>query len=187
MPRRRHTRASEATKLLQTLALATNSPRLQADLSVISSASERLPAHFLQRHPVVTAPQHRLPMGNHGTECYLSKCPEGSAGHWAQRDDGDRHALPGRHRRSQAAAAPAVVAAWQSAWAHLPTMAPVCCTPDASTLQRTARTTLPNVCELRNSTFAITRDATNKPVSRNSKTPIYQLKYCTNRSTVIKW
>ena len=52
----------------------------------------------------------------------------------AQRDDGDRHALPGRHRRSQAATTPAVVAAWQSAWAHLPTMASVCCAPDASTL-----------------------------------------------------
>ena len=95
---------------------------------------ERLPAHFPQRHPVVAAPGRRLPMGNHGTECYLSKCPERSAGHRAQRDDGDRHALPGRHRRSQAAAAPAVVAAWQSAWAHLPTMASVCCAPDASTL-----------------------------------------------------
>jgi|GEM_PF-3908092 len=104
----------------------------------------------------------------------------------AQRDDGDRHALPGRHRRSQAATTPAVVAAWQSARAHLPTMASVCRAPDAPALQQTARTTLPNVCELRNSTFAITRDATNKPVSRNSKTPIYQLKYCINRSTVIK-
>ena len=104
----------------------------------------------------------------------------------AQRDDGDRHALPSRHRRSQAATTPAVVAAWQSTWAHLPPMASVCRTPDASTLQRTARATLPNVCELRNSTFAITIDATNKPVSRNSKTPIYQLKYCINRSTVIK-
>ena len=52
----------------------------------------------------------------------------------AQRDDGDRHALPSRHRLSQAAAAPAVVAGWQSAWAHLPTMASVCRAPDASTL-----------------------------------------------------
>lgn len=52
----------------------------------------------------------------------------------AQRDDGDRHALPGRHRRSQAATTPAAVAVWQSAWAHLPTMASVCCAPDASTL-----------------------------------------------------
>lgn len=82
---------------------------------------------------------------------------------------------------------PAVVAAWQSTWAHLPTMASVCCAPDASTLQRTARATLPNARELKNLTFAITIDATNKPVSRNSKTPIYQLKYCINRSTVIKW
>lgn len=186
MARCRHTRASEETKLLQTLALATNSPRLQADLSVISSTSEHRPARFLQRHPVVAAPGHRPPMGNHGTECYLSKCPEGSAGHRAQRDDGDRHALPSRHRRSQAATAPAIVAAWQSAWAHLPKMASVCCAQDASTLQRTARATSPNARELRNSTFAITIDATNKPVSRNSKTPIYQLKYCINRSTVIK-
>ena len=158
------------TKLLQTLALATNSPRLQADLSVISSTSERLPAHFPQRHPVVTPPGRWLPMGNHGTECYLSKCPEGSAGHRAQRDDGDRHAPPGRHRHPQAAAAPAADAAWQSAWAHLPTMASVCCAPDASTLQRTARATLPNARELRNSTLAI--ETANIPVDINSKTPI---------------
>lgn len=88
----------------------------------------------------------------------------------AQRDDGDRHALPGRHRRSQAATTPAVVAAWQSAWAHLPTMASVCCAPDASALQRTARATLPNARELRNSTFAI--ETANMPVDINSKTPI---------------
>ena len=88
----------------------------------------------------------------------------------AQRDDGDRHALPGRHRRSQAAAAPAVVPAWQSAWAHLPTMASVCCAPDASTLQRTARATLPNARELRNSTLAI--ETANIPVDINSKTLI---------------
>ena len=87
----------------------------------------------------------------------------------AQRDDGDKHALPSRHRLSQAAAAPAVVAAWQSTWAHLPTMAPICRTPDASTLQRTARTTLPNVCELRNSTFAITRDATNNQSAETAR------------------
>lgn len=80
MPRRRHTRASEVTKLLQTLVLATNSPRLQADPSVISSTSERRSTRFLQRHPVVAAPGRRPPMGNHGTECYLSKCPERSAG-----------------------------------------------------------------------------------------------------------
>ena len=55
---------------------------------------------------------------------------------------------------------------------HLPTMAPVCCTPDASTLQRTARATLPNVCELRNSTFAIVIETTYKPVSINCKTSI---------------
>ena len=88
----------------------------------------------------------------------------------AQRDDGDRHALPGRHRRSQAATTPAVVAAWQSAWAHLPTMASVCCTPDAPALQRTARATSPNARELRNSTFAI--ETANMPVDINSKTPI---------------
>lgn len=88
----------------------------------------------------------------------------------AQRDDGDRHALPSRHRHSQAATAPAVVAAWQSTWAHLPPMASVCRTPDASTLQRTARATLSNVCELRNSTSAI--EAANTPVDINSKTPI---------------
>ena len=52
----------------------------------------------------------------------------------AQRDDGDRHALPGRHRRSQAAAAPAAVAAWQATCACMSPMASVCCAPDASTL-----------------------------------------------------
>ena len=87
-----------------------------------------------------------------------------------QRDDGDRYALPRRHRRSQAATAPAVVAAWQPVWAHLPPMASVCCAPDASTLQRTARSTLPNACKLRNSTSAI--EAANTPVDINSKTPI---------------
>ena len=52
----------------------------------------------------------------------------------AQRDDGDRHALPGRHRRSQAATTPAVVTAWQATCACVPPMASVCCAPDASTL-----------------------------------------------------
>ena len=33
-------------------------------------------AHFLQQHPDVTVLAHRLPMGKHDTECYLSKCPE---------------------------------------------------------------------------------------------------------------
>ena len=52
----------------------------------------------------------------------------------AQRDDGDRHALPGRHRRSQAATAPAVVTAWQVTCACVSPMASVCCAPDASAL-----------------------------------------------------
>ena len=68
------------TKLLQTLVLATNSPRLQADPSVISSTSERRSARFLQRHPIVAALTYKPPMGNDSTECYLSKCPERSAG-----------------------------------------------------------------------------------------------------------
>lgn len=44
------------------------------------STSERRSACFLQWHPDVADPRHRPPMGNHGTECYLSKCPERSAG-----------------------------------------------------------------------------------------------------------
>ena len=88
----------------------------------------------------------------------------------AQRDDGDRHALPSRHRRSQAATAPAVVAAWQSAWAHLPTMASVCRAPDAAALLRKVRSILSKVCELRKSTFAI--ETANIPIDINSKTPI---------------
>lgn len=68
-------------------------------------------------------------------ECYLSKCPEGSADHRAQRDDGDRHALPSRHRRSQAAAAPAAVAAWQATCACVSPTLPACYTPDTPTLR----------------------------------------------------
>ena len=61
MARRRHTRATEETKLLHTLALATNSPRLQADLSVISSTSRApacpLPTTASRRHsPWAQAP-----------------------------------------------------------------------------------------------------------------------------------
>jgi len=52
----------------------------------------------------------------------------------AQRDDGDRHALPGRHRRSQAATTPAVVTVWQATCACVSPTAPVYCAPDASTL-----------------------------------------------------
>ena len=52
----------------------------------------------------------------------------------AQRDDGDRHALPGRHRRSWAATTPAVVTAWQATCTCVSPMASVCCTPDASAL-----------------------------------------------------
>ena len=108
--------------------------RFGAELAVISPASKHQPAYFLQQHPDVAVLAHRLPMGKHDTECYLSECPEGSAGHRAQRDDGDRHALPGRHRRSEAATAPAVVTAWQATCACVSPMASVCCAPDASAL-----------------------------------------------------
>ena len=65
---------------LLSLRMSIRSVRSGAEPAVISSASKHQPAHFLQQHPVVAAPRHRLPMGNHGTECYLSKCPERSAG-----------------------------------------------------------------------------------------------------------
>ena len=52
----------------------------------------------------------------------------------AQRDDGDRHALPSRHRRSQAATTPAIVTAWQATYACVSPMASVCCAPDAAAL-----------------------------------------------------
>ena len=64
----------------------------------------------------------------------------------AQRDDGDRHALPGRHRRSQAAAAPAAIAAWQATCACMSPMASVCCAPDASTLWRSCGSILRGSC-----------------------------------------
>ena len=104
----------------------------------------------------------------------------------AQRDDGDRHALPSRHRRSQAATTPTVVTTWQATCAHLPTTAPICCAPDASTLLRKVRSILSKVCELRKSTFAITIETAYKPATINSKTSIPQLKRCVNRLTVIK-
>ena len=60
----------------------------------------------------------------------------------AQRDDGDRHALPGRHRRSQAATALAVVTAWQATCACVSPMVSVCCAPDASALWCNCRSIL---------------------------------------------
>ena len=53
----------------------------------------------------------------------------------AQRDDGDRHALPSRHRRSQAAAVPAVAMVRQNNYACISPMAPACYAPDAPTLR----------------------------------------------------
>lgn len=90
----------------------------------------------------------------------------------AQRDDGDRHALPGRHRRSWAATTPAVVAAWQSVWVHLSTMVSVCRTPDASALLRKVRSILSKGRELGDSAFAIAIETTYNPISINCKTSI---------------
>ena len=104
----------------------------------------------------------------------------------AQRDDGDRHALPSRHRRSQAATTPAIVTAWQATYACVSPMASVCCAPDAAALLRKVRSILSKGRELGDSAFAIAIETTYNPISINCKTSIPQLKRCVNRLTVIK-
>ena len=51
-----------------------------------------------------------------------------------QRDDGDRYALPSRHRHSQAATVPAIFMAWQATCACVSPMPPACYAPDAAAL-----------------------------------------------------